>query len=61
MLASHNDYEALLKFAYDFYALIAEDLVGTTAALPGARVGFNFIEVMKKHGINEPDYDFSPT
>ena len=58
MLASHNDYEALLKFAYEFYVLISKLFFDVIAACPGAKVGFGFIEVMKKHGISEPDYDF---
>ncbi len=57
-LASHDDFEALLKFACEFYDLIAEHFIGTTAAPLGATVGGDFIEVMKKHGISNPILTF---
>ena len=57
-LASHNDYENLLNFAYDFYALINEHFRGVVPAFLGAKVGMGFSRVMKKHGISKPIITF---
>ncbi len=53
-LASHNDYEALLKFGYKIYDLISGNYVGTKAAFLGAKVGTDFKKMIKKHGISNP-------
>ena len=57
-LASHNDYENLLNFAYDFYGLISKHFVGVEPAFLGAKVGMGFSRIMKKHGISEPIITF---
>ena len=57
-LASHNDYEALLNFAYDFYCLISRHFIGVGPAFLGAKVGGDFSRVMKKHGISKPIMTF---
>ena len=47
-LASHNDYEALLKFAYDFYALDFKLFFDVVAAFLRAKVSGDFSRVMIK-------------
>ena len=53
-LASPYDYEALLKFAYDFYCLISKHFIDVEPGFLRAKVGGDFSRVMKKHGISEP-------
>ena len=57
-LASHNDYEALLKFAYDFYCLISKHFIDVEPAFLGAKVGGDFSIVMIKLGISNPIITF---
>ena len=57
-LVSHNDYEKLFSFAYDFYGLISKHFVGVEPAFLGAKVGGDFSRVMIKHGISNPIMTF---
>ncbi len=57
-LASHNDYEKLFSFAYDFYRQISRHFVGVEPAFLRAKVGGDFSRLMIKHGISNPIITF---
>lgn len=58
-LPSHKSFETLFDFGVDFYKMISDGILGVGPALMGGYVGVGTIKLMKKLGIEKPQFSFT--
>jgi hypothetical protein len=57
-LPSQDDFECRLQFAYDFYSVIHDSVVGVGPALMSSHSGWSLIRLMEAIGIKDPVFHF---
>lgn len=59
LLPSHAEFEALFRFAYDFYKVVSRVFIGVFPASEARHVEVSLLKLMEAIGVSMPQHDFS--